>query len=262
MTTQRVVDIDAFLTATGLSGEGAPAPADVGDFVERVRDAILGRRLKPGDRLPNERDLGRVLGINRSTLRERLRALEALGLIASRLGSRGGGIVLQPDERVVGDALEVLLRTSVPRPAELSEFRWSFEGETAYWAALRRTDEDCEILDGIREAFVRATLETPLPWPEVVELDTRFHVATARATHNGVRAAIMLGVYHALSAFSLSLEDRGTAEVNRESAAEFCDIVDAIREQDAERARRRVRDHIRRFALLDGTYRPFPEIGF
>ena len=49
------------------------------NIVAQIRDAILDGRLQAGDHLPNERELCRVFGVSRATLREGLRVLESLG---------------------------------------------------------------------------------------------------------------------------------------------------------------------------------------
>ena len=71
------------------------------DVVDQIQGAILDGQIKPGDKLPAERELGEMLGTSRGTLREALRVLEQKGLIEIRLGVGGGAIVKDPsDERI------------------------------------------------------------------------------------------------------------------------------------------------------------------
>ena len=61
-----------------------PAAAQVVEFVRRQIEA---RRIKPGDRLPPERDLAQEIGVSRPSLRSGLQTLQALGVIQSRQGA-------------------------------------------------------------------------------------------------------------------------------------------------------------------------------
>ena len=91
------------------------------DVVTQIRDAIIAGRLKTGDRLPNERELCRVFGVGRSTLREGLRTLEALGVIDIRPGAAGGIFTSEPQADHLGSALEALLRFRHATVQELAE---------------------------------------------------------------------------------------------------------------------------------------------
>jgi DNA-binding FadR family transcriptional regulator len=63
------------------------------DVIRQVQDAILDGVLKPGDKLPAERELKEMLDVSRGTLREALRVLEIKGLITIKTGVNGGAIV-------------------------------------------------------------------------------------------------------------------------------------------------------------------------
>jgi len=76
-----------------LDRSGPPAYAQIeGRFAE----AIAGGELKPGERLPPERELAKRLGVSRMTLRQSLDALEREGLVARAVGRRGGTFVAEP----------------------------------------------------------------------------------------------------------------------------------------------------------------------
>src|SRR4051812_37590145 len=95
------------------------------DVVTQVRDAILSGEVTAGERLPSERELTEQFGVSRNTVREALRALEAVGLVEIRLGSRGGAVARQPDAATVGTALSTLLLFQQASVHELQEFRHS-----------------------------------------------------------------------------------------------------------------------------------------
>lgn len=221
------------------------------DVVTQVRDAVLAGQIKHGERLPNERDLSRLFSVSRSTLREGLRVLEALGVIEIRRGASGGIFACEPGEDQVGSALEALIRFRGATAQDLAEFRTSFEGETAHWAAQRAQAEDNERLAAIAHQFSELAARENLPWPILAELDIRFHEAIARASKNQVRVAIMLGIHRALYLASSSIEPLMTLEVQRSIGRELGGIAAAVRERNARVARARMRRHVKRFSELE-----------
>src|SRR4051812_50019963 len=74
-------------------------------ITEQIRRAILERRLQPGDRLPNQRELAERFGGSRVTVRDALRTLEAGGLLAIRVGASGGPFVTAPPPGVAGPGI-------------------------------------------------------------------------------------------------------------------------------------------------------------
>src|SRR5207244_11502167 len=79
-------------------------------IVERIRDAILAGRLRPGDRLPPERELVRQFQVGRGAIREAFRILEQSGVIRSRAGNGGGAFVGGQPTEAVTRSLSDLLR--------------------------------------------------------------------------------------------------------------------------------------------------------
>lgn len=220
------------------------------EVVAQIRRAILDDRLKEGDRLPGERDLCREFDVSRATLREGLRTLEALGVVVIRPGSTGGIFVSEPQGDQVGAALEALLRFRRATVEELAEFRVSFEGESAYWAALRATDEDVDRLLLIARRFHELALDETAPWAPFVEIDIEFHEAIAEASKNQVRVAIMLGIHRALSEASASIADQTRGPVRLAIGRELHAIAEAVRQHDAPLAAKRMRRHVKKFSEL------------
>src|ERR671928_1717465 len=82
------------------------------EISERIRAAIVEGRLRPGDRLPPERELTERFGVSRVSVRDALRILEASGLIEIRVGARGGAFVTSPSSTRIGTGLADLISLS------------------------------------------------------------------------------------------------------------------------------------------------------
>jgi GntR family transcriptional regulator, transcriptional repressor for pyruvate dehydrogenase complex len=221
------------------------------DVATQVKDAIIDGRLKTGDRLPNERELCGVFGVSRPTLREGLRTLEVLGVIEIRPGAAGGIFVSEPQGDHLGAALDALLRFRHATVHDLAEFRVSFEGETARWAARRADPDDVARLREIAAEFTERAKEDGLPWRVLVELDLAFHQALAEASKNAVRVGIMLGIHRALHEASSLLDEYASPSVRRRIGTELRQIASAVAAHDPTRAARLTRAHVKKFSRLE-----------
>src|ERR1700759_5347509 len=120
-------------------------------IVEQVRQLMRQGQLKPGDRLPAERELCEHFGVSRVPVREALRMLESSGLVEIRVGARGGAFVTTPTSERVGDGLADLLTLSVISAGDVTEVRLIFELGIVPLVCERATDEDFAALDEIIE---------------------------------------------------------------------------------------------------------------
>src|SRR3954451_11516584 len=209
------------------------------DVVGQLREAILSGRIRPGDRLPGERQLCESFGVGRPTLREALRSLEAAGLIEVRPGKGGGSYAVTPSEATVGDALAALVNLRGASLEDLAEFRVDFEGENAAWAARRADAADLaalqEIVDDARAADAGA---------QVVEIDVRWHEALARATKNRLRIGIALGIHDAVLRRHRAAVRPRVDELVPTIPADIHPITDDVARGDAESARVLMRSHL------------------
>src|SRR6201996_355510 len=96
-------------------------------IVEQIRLLMRQGQLRPGDRLPPERDLCERFGVSRVTVREALRMLESSGLVEIRVGARGGAFVTAPSSDRVGEGLTDLLSLSVITTTDITEIRMVLE---------------------------------------------------------------------------------------------------------------------------------------
>lgn len=217
---------------------------------ERVLEQIVLGEFKIGDRLPSENQLSTEYNVSRAVVREALARLYADGVTITRRGA-GTYVQRQPGR-------EFLRLAPIGGVADLMrtfEFRIALEGEAAYLAAQRRTDEDLAAIDEAFEQLNRANAAGQLG----VEEDIRFHGAIAAASRNQLFIqtldALAIHLFNGMNVTrSLSLtRNRSRLLLVQE---EHERIVEAIREPNQEAARAAMRAHIsnaRSRALDDST---------
>lgn len=223
--------------------------------VEQIEQAVFAGDLKPGQRLPSERDLMSQFGVSRSTVREALRVLQAGGMIRSRAGDPRGPEVLPVSPATLHKSMSRLARSDGLSLVELLQFRMLLEGSAYLLAARMRTEEQLAEMD----AAMRAMSEgVERGYPEFGRADVAFHEAVARATGNPlivVCSEVVRGVVLDLIEDKLAhAEDRRT--LMRAWLDHHAEVLRAMRDGDGERASR-----LARRALYDNyaEYVPEPE---
>jgi GntR family transcriptional repressor for pyruvate dehydrogenase complex len=149
--------------------------------IEQVVKLIKNNELKPGDKLPPERELAEKLSISRGSLREAFRVLESRGFIKSQPG--GGRYIREIRKNGHNDTENIILSLEKSSILELLEAREIFEVKIVELAAQRATLEDIEIIE---EALNKMSQEEELKDDTKTESDTEFHLAIASASHNFV----------------------------------------------------------------------------
>jgi DNA-binding FadR family transcriptional regulator len=91
--------------------------------VQRVREKLLSGELKPGHKLPPERELARQLDVSRNVVREALRSLENAGLVRTRKGARGGAFIEEGSPTQIAQALKDLVTLNAITLGDLFEAR-------------------------------------------------------------------------------------------------------------------------------------------
>ena len=154
--------------------------------IEQIMDLIKNNELKPGEKLPPERELAEKLSISRNSLREAFRVLESRGLIKSKPG--GGRFIREIRENGHNNTENIILSLEKSSILELLEAREIFEVEIVELAAQRATPEDIELIE---KALNKMNQKEELKDDKKMESDTEFHLAIAGASHNFVFINIM-----------------------------------------------------------------------
>jgi GntR family transcriptional regulator, transcriptional repressor for pyruvate dehydrogenase complex len=148
--------------------------------IHRLRDLVRSDRYEPGDKLPSERVLREELGVGRSTIREALRALEALGLIELRQGS-GAFVRATEGEPTSDPPFADWWDRYAWRIEDAVELRLAIESEAAALAALRRRASDLEAMFAQLDAFDQGLANGELS--TMVLADVALHEAIAVAAN-------------------------------------------------------------------------------
>lgn len=236
--------------ASDAANPAAPAPSHFhpislgrmsAEIVDQIRQLILAGTLVPGTRLPAERDLCTQFGVSRVTVREALRVLESNGLVEIRVGARGGAFVTAPTSDRVGAGLIDLLALSGLSPEDVTEARQVIDLGTVGLVCERATDEDIASLFALCDAAASAAPNSE----EALELSAAFHVRMAESTHNGAIAMLVASLREPML-MSLRKAREVAPASGTQGIAEHRAIVEAIRDRDADRARRVMSEHLSR----------------
>ena len=113
-----------------------------GQIVAQVRDALFGKKLKPGDFLGTEKDLAARFGVSRIVARDALRTLQALGIVDIKMGKGGGARVARGNPRLFAEALAVQLDLTGVSVPEIMDAQRAIETLAAELAAEHATAAD------------------------------------------------------------------------------------------------------------------------
>jgi GntR family transcriptional repressor for pyruvate dehydrogenase complex len=162
--------------------------------VHQIEQLILRGILKPGERLPAERELSERLGVSRPSLREALADLQEGGLLTSRAGS--GVYVGDVLGSAFSDTLVRLFASHDEAVFDYITFRRDMEGLAAERAAYNGSDTDLKVIDAIFKKMEAAhTKRNPA---EEASLDADFHLSIIEASHNVIMLHMMRSMYQLL----------------------------------------------------------------
>jgi GntR family transcriptional regulator, transcriptional repressor for pyruvate dehydrogenase complex len=209
----------------------------VDQLVERIAEGAL----KAGDRLPPERELARVLGVSRATLKEAIRVMEHAGVVEVRPGSgtyvagavSDKGVLLRAQAETQGDY----------SPLDVIVARRSVEPTSAQLACIAGSPSDHEAIRIALEEQANITRDGADP----MEADFQFHLAIASASKN----AVLLRLTEQLIDFMRQpawLRLKRAARETDDAAHQFLDehvrVYEAIQQGDGHAAARAMSDHL------------------
>lgn len=209
------------------------------NIVKQIQKLISAGTLKPGQRLPPERELSDELGVSRTSIREALRALETMGYLESKVGVGGGTYVKEITfSNIVSPFSQTLLQHD-DFIVELLEVRLVLEIEVARLAAMRRTEDE---LHRLREAVEQMRKEIDRG-ETGLNGDNEFHRVLADAADNHVLQEFV-GMCGDLLEVEREEHLRTRSEEPMSALAQHELILSAIVDRDHETAQRLMQAHI------------------
>jgi len=207
-------------------------------IIAGLRDYIEYKNLEPGDKLPSERMLSEKFGVSRSNIREAIQRLEFYGILKSR--PQSGTFIADIGRVAMKGMIDDILKLEEPDFKSLVETRILLELKTVKLASLRRTEKDLikmrETLDAYKEKVINGQ--------DAVEEDLLFHLAIAKASKNSTMNTFMLIITPEIIT---NFEKYHVCDKNQSKMAikEHEDIFEAIKDQDPQRAREKMKVHFK-----------------
>jgi GntR family transcriptional repressor for pyruvate dehydrogenase complex len=205
---------------------------------DQIQNLIVADSLRPGDKLPGERELAERMGVSRTVIREAIRVLSDRGLV--RVKSGCGTYVRELSHKDAAASIELFLKLKQsPESFQyVYEVRRMLEVEAAGLAAQRADQADYEAMETAIKGMV-AHKDDPNKY---AECDFAFHAAVAAATHNelfGVLLGPISGLLEGMVRVSLDAPN-----AVKEGLAHHHNVLKQIKSRDTEKARQAMRDHL------------------
>jgi GntR family transcriptional repressor for pyruvate dehydrogenase complex len=211
------------------------------EIVNQIKQLIANGELKPGDRIPSERELATMLGVSRPSVREAIMVLDAMGFLESRQG--GGTFVKALTEGSIMDPLAKLVEKRDPELLRsLAEVRMGLESWSAYLAAQRADARD--IAELRRLYYVMEQQAARGGWDP--EVDAEFHYAITAASHNSLQMHVLDSIH---SLFHTTIQVALKEFYQQEGHVQLLltqhrEIMEAIIERKPEKARQQMMNHL------------------
>ena len=204
--------------------------------VARQIERLIQQKLKPGDKLPSERELAEMLRVSRSSIRDAIRGLELSGLVEPRQGS--GTIVREVSPNSQANPFAGALKRRQELVSELLDFRKMLEPPLAARAATHASPEEISEM----EEILRRQEEKHLRGDAAVAEDAEFHYNVALASGNSVVLKvidILMDLLRDTRARHLQVGGRSQRSLDGHRR-----ILTAIKQHDSEAAKAAMRRHI------------------
>lgn len=215
------------------------------NIVSQIEEAIIEGKLKPGDRLPSERDLEVTMSISRGTLRQAFRVLEQRGVLGIRTGASGGAYVKAVTTAPISESIASLIRLKRISLEEVAQFRVGVEGLTAKIAAEAATAKDIGHLKGLiaeAETYVNKGVSHA---SRFYRLEKKMHEELVRMTKNRLYEAVVITIHDNFSNYYDYLPKNN--EILRKAFDDWLEILNALEKGQPKKVQAIMESHIQTF---------------
>lgn len=216
------------------------------DISERIKDLIVEQQLKPGDRLPSERDLIERFHASKSTVREALKVLETQGLIRSRTGPGGGTFVAALSGSRAMELLGNYFFFRQPSIGDIYAVRIDLEPELAASVVGHLTPADFRRLEQTMRLYEQPPRDRGEEYAQrLAELD--FHSVLAELCPNPILGFICGFLQNLLRNLTICkrIYDRPNPELREHALHYQLQLLRALKAEDADAARAIMSEHMR-----------------
>lgn len=210
-------------------------------IVEQIKNLIVSGNLKPGDKLPSEKELAEILQVSRTSVREALCALDMVGILEVRPG--GGAFVRQFNPHDILESLSFALILQKEKIRDIMEVRRGLEIEAAGLAAERATEEN---LAKMEEALRQMEADQAMGAPGD-ESDLKFHYGVVEAARNPLLLRVMNTIYDTMNqTLRITRNLWLTSSTPQRLLEEHRQIYQAIKSKNGRKARKIMSLHIQK----------------
>lgn len=217
------------------------------EVCDQIRQGLTQGTLRPGDRLPPERELAEQLGVSRTAIREAMRSLENAGLVQCQQGMGGGAFIRKGSASTVTQAVSDMVMLDRIPARSVTEARVLLIDQAIRLACERATEADFRELE--QDIDRAAELTARGDFTRRNDYITEFYRILARATHNEVIVMLV----ESLSELTRDLLARTSPVPRSDVIGVRRSVVKHMRNRDADKAAREMRAHLERLGrLLEG----------
>lgn len=218
-------------------------------IVGQIKSMILTGELKVGDRLPSERDLSEMFNVSRPSVREALKALEAIGLLESRHG--GGNYIVNHLRENMADSLSLVFVMDQCKLEDLTQLRHAVEAESLRSIAR---DNDPAVYERLHQLMVQVFEAETLD--EIAQCDLAFHSLIASLSKNPLLHYVESTIHTAyLNSVEFLNRNYYACWDSLEIAREYqLDILKALDTRDPQKIDRALTYHYQESYQVDGLY--------
>lgn len=205
---------------------------------DQIRELILSGTLKPGDKLPSEKQLASQFNKGRMVVREALRTLEQAGFIYIKQGSEGGAFIKDVDSTVVTRSMSDMLRLGNVTLLDLTEARLSIEKIILEFVIRRINNDDLVLL----RKNIEDSEKLISKGMRAGDTYLKFHLLLAKSSKNSVFELILEPIMNIVSSYLQQVKP--TQEYSYRVLNSHKEICKAIEERDITIAEEKMEKHL------------------